>query len=290
MSATTPPAGHATLRVTGALLSILAALLLGFVAQMTAFGGLQHARAQRIEYADFRGTLAQAKAPVGQVDDGGKLLTLGTPVAVLDIPRIGLHEVVGEGTTAGVLAAGPGHRRDSVLPGQPGTSVLLGRRAGYGGPFARIGSLRRGDAITVVTGQGKHTFTVLKVRRHGDPLPPALAAGQGRLTLITADGPAYVPAEVLRVDASLTSGTQSAPRAVIGAGALPRAEQAMGFDQGVLISLVLWGQLLVAAAFAVVWIHHRVGRWHAWVIAIPVLGFLGLTVADQASSLLPNLL
>jgi LPXTG-site transpeptidase (sortase) family protein len=285
-----PAADQPWLRVSGAFLSILAALLLGFVAQLTLFGGLQHSRAQRMEYADFRGALAQAKAPVGQVDDGGGLLTLGTPIAVLDIPRIGLHEVVGEGTTAGVLAAGPGHRRDTVLPGQAGTSVLLGRRAGYGGPFARIDTLRRGDRITVATGQGMHTFAVLGVRRVGDPQPAALTTGQGRLTLVTASGPAYVPTDVVRVDAVLTSGAQPVPRMVIGTGALPPAEQAMGIDQGVLVPLVLWGQLLVAAALGVVWIRHRVGRWHAWVIAVPVLGFLGVTVADQAASLLPNLL
>jgi LPXTG-site transpeptidase (sortase) family protein len=285
-----PAADQPLLRVSGAFLSILAALLLGFIAQLTLFGGLQHSRAQRMEYADFRGSLAQAKAPVGQVDDGGGLLTLGTPVAVLDIPRIGLHEVVGEGTTAGVLTAGPGHRRDTVLPGQAGTSVLLGRRAGYGGPFARIDTLRRGDRITVATGQGMHTFTVLGVRRAGDPQPAALTTGQGRLTLVTASGPAYVPTDVVRVDAVLTSGAQPVPRMVIGTGALPPAEQAMGIDQGVLVPLVLWGQLLVAAALGVVWIRHRVGRWHAWVIAVPVLGFLGVTVADHAASLLPNLL
>jgi hypothetical protein len=54
-------------------------------------------------------------APAGQVDDGGRLLALGTPVAVLDVPRIGVHEVVGEGTTAGVL-----HRaRSAPPPGDP---------------------------------------------------------------------------------------------------------------------------------------------------------------------------
>jgi sortase A len=30
--------------------------------------------------------------------------------------------------------------------------------------------------------------------------------------------------------------------------------------------------------------------WHAWIIGVPVLAFLGLATADQAARLLPNLL
>jgi LPXTG-site transpeptidase (sortase) family protein len=234
--------------------------------------------------------LAQAKAPVGQRDDAGNLLHLGTPVAVIRIPRIGVREVVSEGTTAEVLTAGPGHRRDSVLPGQAGTSVLMARRAAYGGPFARIGELRHGDLITVATGQGEHTFRVLETRRAGERQPPPLVKGQGRLTLMTADGPAYLPTDVFRVDAALASDTQPAPPAAIRSGALPPSELAMGIDQAVLTPLVLWAQLLLVAAVAVVWIRYRVGRWHAWVIGVPVIAALGLTVADHAAGLLPNLL
>ncbi|MCZ0981039.1 hypothetical protein O1L60_24275 [Streptomyces diastatochromogenes] len=30
--------------------------------------------------------------------------------------------------------SGPGHRRDTALPGQPGASVIMGRQWGYGSP------------------------------------------------------------------------------------------------------------------------------------------------------------
>jgi hypothetical protein len=32
------------------------------------------------------------------------------------------------------------------------------------------------------------------------------------------------------------------------------------------------------------------GRWQAWLVAVPVVGYLGLATADQAARLLPNLM
>ncbi|MFD1273890.1 sortase domain-bontaining protein [Streptomyces kaempferi] len=73
---------------------------------------------------------------MAQTDQQGDLLAPGTPVALIDIPAAHLHQVVLEGTDSGVLTDGPGHRRDTPLPGQSGTSVLMGRAAAYGGPSA----------------------------------------------------------------------------------------------------------------------------------------------------------
>jgi LPXTG-site transpeptidase (sortase) family protein len=95
-------------------------------------------------------------------------------MAVLEIPALDLHEVVFEGTTSGVLQDGPGHRRDTVFPGQEGTSVIMGRQATYGGPFGRLDVLQPGEPFTITTGQGAHTYHVTGVRREGDPQPPPL--------------------------------------------------------------------------------------------------------------------
>ncbi|WP_410597424.1 sortase [Amycolatopsis sp. lyj-23] len=284
--AAAPPA---VVRPAGQALSIAAALMLCLVAQFAVIGALAHNRDQDRAYDTFRDQLANATAPAGGLDRDGHPLEFGTPVAVLAIPRIGLREVVGEGSSATVLKSGPGHRRDTVLPGQPGVSVVMGRRAGYGGPFADLGSLAHGDLITVTTGQGKHQFEVMGVRHANDPQPVAPAKGQGRLTLITADGPPYLPTDVLRVDAKLLTPAVPAEGAVPGF-ALPAREQALEGDATALVPLVVWGLLLALAAAGVVFVHQRVGRWHAWVIGVPVLGALGVTVADQAASLLPNLL
>jgi LPXTG-site transpeptidase (sortase) family protein len=275
----------------GTALTILAAIALGFVAQMTVLGSLSHAREQKVAYANFRAELAQATAPVGHLDEAGTdALPAGVAVAVLSIPSIGVKEVVFEGTDSGVLARGPGHRRDTVFPGQAGASVIMGRRAAFGGPFARLTDLRGGDRITVVTGQGEHTYEVIGVRRRGEPQPAALAAGAGRLTLVTADGPAYAPTDVLRVDARLTSAVQDTPRLAISPGVLPHKDAVMAINLMALVPLVLWGQLMVAAALTLTWVRHRLGRWHAWLIGLPVLALLGVLVAGQCAQLVPNLI
>ena len=277
--------------VLGAALTILAAVAFGFVAQMTVLGSLSHERAQKVAYANFRAELAQATAPVSHFDDSGKdALAEGQAVAVLSIPRIGVKEVVFEGTDSGVLTRGPGHRRDTVFPGQEGASVIMGRRAAFGGPFARLSELAGGDKIMVVTGQGEHTYEVIGVRRTGEPQPPVVAAGEGRLTLVTADGQAYLPTDVLRVDAKLTSPVQETPRLAISPAFLPHKDSVMEIDLMSLVPLVLWGQLLVAAALTLAWVRHRLGPWHAWLIGLPVLALLGILVAGQCAQLVPNLI
>jgi sortase A len=276
-------------RLAGQAICIVAALALCLVAQLTLLGVLSHNRDQDRAYNAFRVQLANATAPVGGLDGDRRLLADGTPMAILAIPKIGLREVVGEGTSPETLKSGPGHRRDTVLPGQVGACVLLGRRAAYGGPFGAISTLSVGDEITVTTGQGAQSYRVSGVRRAGSPQPKELARGEGRLTLVTADGPEFLPSDVLRVDARLTSTaypTAGAPPAM----AVRDAEQPMAEDSSAIVPLVAWGLVLCAAVAGVVYLRQRAGRWHSWVVGVPLLGALGLTVADQAASLLPNLL
>jgi sortase A len=277
------------MRIAGQAICIIAALALCLAGQLALLGVLSHNRDQERAYDGFRVQLANATAPVGGLDGNRRLLADGTAVAILAIPRLGLREVVGEGTSPEALKSGPGHRRDTVLPGQAGGSVLLGRRAAYGGPFGAISNLSVGDEITVTTGQGAHTYRVSGVRRAGSPQPQELAKGEGRLTLVTADGPAFLPSDVLRVDAKLTSAavaTNGAPPAM----AVRDAEQPMALDFSAIVPLVAWGLVLCVGVAGVVYLRQRAGRWHAWIVGIPLIGALGLTLADQAVSLLPNLL
>ncbi|MFE6839007.1 sortase [Streptomyces sp. NPDC057705] len=275
------PAAGPGLWAAGAALAILGALLLGFVAEVGPLGHLRHDRDRRVGYAQLRDRLANATAPVGPT-------AAGDPVALLTIPQIGVREVVREATTAEVLASGPGHRRDTVLPGQPGTSILMGRQAGYGGPFGDIGDLERGETFTVTTGQGEHEYKVLGVRRAGDPQPARPKGDAGLLTLMTADGTPYMPAGVLQVDAELVSpAQQSGGRSP---GRLAADEAPMAGQSSAWVPLVLWAQALLLAAAALAWARVRWGRGHTWLVGFPVLAALGLAVSDQAALLLPNLL
>lgn len=276
-------------RLTGVVLTLLGVLLLGFVVHLTLISEVRYERAQQVAYADFRKDLAEAVAPVGQTDFNNELLRLGTSVAVLRIPALGTQQVVFEGTTAGVLADGPGHRRDTPLPGQAGTSLIMGRRAAYGGPFAGLPLLRPGDEIVAVTGQGEHRYRVTGIRRPDDLLPPRLATGAGRLTLVTAAGRPYLPTDVVYVDADLVSEAHPAPARKLRLESLTSAEKAMAGDSGAWVSLLLWGQALLIAAYAVTWAWARWGGWQAWVVGTPLLAAVGLTVADQVARVLPNL-
>lgn len=282
-----PGSTRARMMLAAAGLKILGAVLFGFLAQVTIVGSLEHNRDQQVAYDDLRLTLAEGTAPVGPV--GGKAVDLGVPVARITIPSIGIKEVVREGTTSGVLRGGPGHRRDTVYPGQPGTSVLMGRRMAFGGPFSGLRLLEKDAEIKVVTGQGELIFRVLGVRHAGDPQAPALAPNASRLTLITTAGSRFAPSGIDRVDADLVGITQPAATPKYTATTLPRTERVLAREPGALGAASGWGFLLVCAAVVATMLRTIWGRWQTWVVAVPVLGFLGMEVADNIARLLPNI-
>jgi LPXTG-site transpeptidase (sortase) family protein len=283
--------GQLAARTVGASLLILAITALFFVAWVGLFSQLHYDKAQLNAYDALRVQLASGTAPNGPTESNNtaQLLPMGAPVAVLSIPAIKLRTVILQGTTGSVLEDGPGHLRDTVLPGQVGNSVILGRQTAYGGVFGGLASLVPGDSITVVTGQAISNYTVIDLRRAGDPLPPTLASGAGRMTFVTADGAPLEPSGTLYVDADETSKPQPSPGVVLTQYLSP-TENAMATDSGAWLPIVLWGQLLVLIALALSWLWTAWGRWQTWVIAVPAVGFLVLSIADQATRLLPNLL
>lgn len=253
--------------------------------QVLVLGGVSQARSQELLYDRLRGELAAATAPVGPVVEPG------APVALLTIPRLGLRQVVVEGTASGDLLAGPGHRRDTVLPGQQGISVVYGRASTYGAPFARLEELRKGDRITADIGQGRTEFVVDGVRRAGDRLPQPLASGAARLTLLSGVGEGGLsslrPAEVVYVDATAAKGyTAPAGRP----GAVPDAERPMAGDPAALPMLALVLALLVGLTLAVAAARQRWRAALVWVIAAPVAIALAWLSTDVVVRLLPNLL
>lgn len=284
--------GRLAAQTVGTALLIVAITALSFVAWVGLFSHLHYDKAQLNAYDTLRVELAAGTAPNGPTlpnSPTGALLPLGSPVAVLSIPAIGLRTVILQGTTSEVLENGPGHLRTSVMPGQAGISVILGRQTAYGGPFGGLAGLVPGDSIKVVTGQTVAAYQVIDLRRAGDPLPPTLATGAGRMILVTASGAPLEPSGILYVDADETSKPVTSPGVLLPAY-LPPTENAMATDQGAWLPIVLWGQLLVLIAFALSWLWTAWGRWQTWVIAVPAIGFLVLSIADQATRLLPNLM
>lgn len=265
--------------------------LAGLTFQIVVLSHFQQSASQTVKFAEFREGIELGTGPTTGVDADGDLLEVGTPIARLQIPDIGLDQIVVEGTSSGALFNGPGHRRDTVFPGQIGTSVVMGRKGSYGAPFAKIESLEPGDEIEVTTAQGIFEYSVTGVRRAGDPLPERLPAGAGRLSLVTASGARYVPNGIITVDAELAAGAAvQGARPPIALGGIPESEQPLAGDTSNLLVLALWLQALILVAVASIWSMYRWGRAATWIVAVPVFTFVGLGAAGEIVRLLPNLL
>ncbi|NUU16552.1 class E sortase [Cellulomonas humilata] len=266
---------------------LLVAALAGWaLLQLFVLGGLSQTRAQQVLHAELRQQLAAETAPTGGS------ITPGDPVALLVIPTLGVRQVVVEGTASGDLTAGPGHRRDTALPGQAGVSLVYGRSAAYGAPFRSVALLRAGDGLQVTTGQGEFVYRVDGVRRAGDPLPAALDAGAARITLVTSegDGPlaSITPVRTVYVDAMLVGEAATGPGG--RPAGVPDAEKALAADRSVLpqLALCLQGLLLAVAATAVA-LRRLPGR-AVWPVAAGIVVALAWASTDAAAQLLPNLL
>lgn len=282
------------------VLTGVALLSLGFVFLLVIGSPFQASRDQQVLYSDFRKSLAEGTAPVGALTFENQPLAIGAPVAVLSLPSLGKEFVVVYGTASPQTMTGPGLRRDTVLPGQAGISIIQGRQSAYGGPFGSIGQLAPGTEIKVTTGQGFSVYSVTGVRRAGDPQPPPPAAGSSRLTLISAEGTQYLAENTVRVDATLVStsadGTTvdktafpSGPRSATTL-TLPESERPMEGDTSNAFALVLWSQLFLIAVIFVTWARERWGRWQAWTVGAPLLLATGWVVTNQVAAFLPNLL
>lgn len=271
-------------------LALVAALTLMFVVELLVLSPIQHLSSQQQLRDAYRAQLAAGTAPVSEGDFNDVLLADGAPVGILDIPRLGISEVIVEGTSSGDLSLGPGHRRDTVLPGQVGMSVVMGRAAAYGGPFAGLQTLQPGETFEVRTGQGLSTFEVMGVRYAGDPTPPNLKKGESRLLLITARGAPFVPTGVAYVDAKLTSDALPAGKRQTNSVTLPPTDKPLATDTTTVWALVFALQFLVVAEVAAVWAFRRVGAQKTWIVFAPILLLASLFVADQVTRLLPNLL
>lgn len=265
-------------------MTVAALACLWMVLQTLFLGSVSYQRHQDLLYDEFRAQLAGATAPVGPI------VPAGDPVALMRVPRLGLEQVISEGTASGDTLQGPGHRRDTVLPGQVGTSVVYGRAVTYGAPFASVPDLRVGDRIDIVVGQGPVSFSVIGVRREGDPLPEPIPSGAARLTLVTAEGSGRFadlsPDSVVYVDAEADEGFPAPPGRP---GAVPASEKAMAGDPGAGPVVTLFLALLIAATAGFVVACQRWSPIRVWVVGAPGVIAAAWLTTDGVMRLLPNL-
>ncbi|MFC1404420.1 MULTISPECIES: class E sortase [Streptacidiphilus] len=273
-----PPAtpGRRRLLRTATAVSLLGFLLVGFAVFLLAFAGLQEQHFQSTSYKSFALDLGNAVAPTGSAPDGA-------PVAVIDIPAIGLHStVVVEGTTGRDLMRGPGHRRDTALPGQQGVSVLYGRTVTFGAPFGAITSLRTGDKIYATTGQGRFSYTV---DAFGDGSHPITDTAASRLVLVTGNS-SWIPTGTTTVGARLDGTAAPNPG---GRPAVVAQDKALASDDYGLAPLQLWSLALLGAVLLVTLGSRLWHRQAAYLAGAPVVLALLWSVYENAAALLPNL-
>jgi sortase A len=106
------------------------------------------------------------------------------PMAKLSIGRGAQDLIVLEGSSGRNLAFGPVHDAASVLPGQPGNSVIEGHRDTH---FRVLRGLNRGDPISVELADGQRlSFVVVDLRVADSRQSRIVLSGERpRLTLVT---------------------------------------------------------------------------------------------------------
>ncbi len=101
-----------------------------------------------------------SRAVVPVDDQNLPSLEHGEALARIEIPRIGVDDIVVAGVETRDLKKGPGHFPDTPLPGQLGNSAIAGHRTTYGQPFRNVDRLAVGDEIRVTTLSGVYVYRV----------------------------------------------------------------------------------------------------------------------------------
>jgi sortase A len=116
----------------------------------------------------------QPKSAALKMDDG---------LMRLSIPKIDLAAVVVEGTSHRSLLLGPGHMKETPVPGQAGNAVITGHRDTF---FRHIYELQKGDEILVQRSGKTFKYEVTSKRIvQPDDMSVLKPSQESRLTLIT---------------------------------------------------------------------------------------------------------
>ncbi|MET8852750.1 sortase [Amycolatopsis sp. NPDC004625] len=201
----------------------------------------------------------------------------GAPVAVLEVPKLQLRQVVLEGVSSSETASGPGHVPGTSGPGQPGNSAVVGRYSGYGHPFASLGRLASGDELVVATAQGVSVYRVSEVATRAlDENADYGKTPDDRLTLVTSASWWPLAATEATVVTAKLEGRPFRPTPQNGRA---DAQDGRTGDPGAWAALVLaFGGFVAAAAGATV-LYRRWRPVSTYVITAPVL----LTLAALAA-------
>jgi len=267
-------------RLAGFALVGVAGLLVLFLVYLYAFTPLTAARDQQRLVGSLKGQPLTVYKLVN-----GHLPPEGSAVAVLQIPAIGLDQVVVQGTSAADLMNGPGLMPGSALPGSVGNSVIAGRRVTFGAPFGAIGTLHTGTKINVVDGAGRFTYKVTRILQvpigHKDVVLPTTV---DRLTLVTSNSSLITSGRQV-VQATLVGHAVEVPDDTVS---VPSYELGLAGDPAAGGLAAMWSFLTIAVLVGAGFLAWRLRRpWLVYLFAAPMVVMCGLFACESVARALP---
>lgn len=192
----------------------------------------------------------------------------GEPIGDIRIPRIGINQVIVEGTNTPDLRKGPGHYIGTPLPGQDGNAAVAGHRTTYGHPFYNLDSVKVGDPIVVATLQGIFVYDTTKTWVVSPNDTTVIKNAFANLITLTTCNPRFSATTRLIVQGKLAH-SQLFPNSGLPTGKLvadPKSGDLAGNSNVELTQTLLWGALvlvvLVLALYGA-WRFRR-QRWMIW--------------------------
>jgi sortase A len=192
----------------------------------------------------------------------------GAPVGDIRIPKIGVNQVVVEGTNTPDLRKGPGHYIGTPLPGQNGNASVAGHRTTYGHPFYNLDGVKVGDPIVLTTLQGIFVYDTTKTSVVSPNDTTVIKNTFANILTLTTCNPRFSAATRLIVQAKLAH-SQLFPNQGLPAGRLvtdPKSGDLAGNSNVGLTQTLLWGFLVLVLLGAVLYTawRFRRQRWMIW--------------------------
>jgi len=198
----------------------------------------------------------------------------GQPVGDLRIPKIGINQIMVEGTNTQDLRKGPGHYTGTPLPGQSGNASVAGHRTTYGHPFYNLDGVVVGDPVVITTVQGVFVYDTVKSEVVSPNDNSVLKDTSGHMLTLTTCNPRFSASSRLVVVAQLAhsklfrgvAAAKPTANAHPPQTAQPTSGALGGASDGQVLTAVLWGIVVcgVGALVLLMAYFFRRQRWAIW--------------------------